>query len=85
MEFSIKLHAIKSGWSIVNIEGTQIIISKNFCISLNIDFVIANSADPNEMLGLHWLTGFLFLKRLKGFITWSDPERGTGGPDPPPP
>ena len=29
MGFSIKLHAIKTGWFIVYIEGTQVIISKN--------------------------------------------------------
>ena len=28
VEFSIKLHTIKSGWSIVYIEGSQVIISK---------------------------------------------------------
>ena len=28
MEFSIKLHTIKSAWSIVYIEGSQVIISK---------------------------------------------------------
>ena len=30
MEFSINLHTIKSGWSIVYIEGSQVIISKIF-------------------------------------------------------
>ena len=41
---------VKSGWSIVYIEGFQVIISKNIMfLSLKIDFVIANSADPNEM------------------------------------
>ena len=33
MEFSIKLHAIKSGWLIVYIEGSHVIIFKRFCIS----------------------------------------------------
>ena len=42
MEFSTKLHTIKSGWSIVYFEGLQVIIS------LKIDFILANSADPNE-------------------------------------
>ena len=47
MEFSIKLHTIKSGWSIVYIEGSQVIISKNIIfLSLKINFVLANSADP---------------------------------------
>ena len=56
MEFSIK-----SGWSILYIERLQIIISENIIfLSLKIDFVYANSADPDEMphfvafhLGLH--------------------------------
>ena len=42
------------------IKGSQVIISAKNCISLKIDFVLANSADPDEMphyaafhLGLH--------------------------------
>ena len=52
MEFSIKLHTIKSGWSIVYIKGSQVIISKKYCffLSLKIDFVLVNSADPDKML-----------------------------------
>ena len=50
-EFSIKLHAIKSGWSSVYIEGSQVIISKKN--SLKIDFVLANSTDPDEMPHYH--------------------------------
>ena len=40
MEFSIKLHTIKSGWSIVYIEGSYVIISKQNIVflSLEIDF-----------------------------------------------
>ena len=41
------------GWSIVYIEGFQVMISlKIYCISLKIDFVfkLANSAGPDEML-----------------------------------
>ena len=50
MEFSIQLHTNKSGWSIVYIERTQVIISpKNIFLSLKITFVAANSADPDEM------------------------------------
>ena len=30
MEFSIKLHSIKSGWSILHIEGSQVIVSYFF-------------------------------------------------------
>ena len=64
MEFSIKLHTTKSGWSIVHIEESQIIISKKYCISISKnDFVLANSADPDEMpqyaafhQGFHWLS-----------------------------
>ena len=49
MEFSIKLHLIKSGWSILNIEGSQVMISdKIVFISLKIDFVLASSADTDE-------------------------------------
>ena len=32
MEFSIKFHTVKSGWSIVYIEGLHIIISKNISL-----------------------------------------------------
>ena len=53
---------MKTGWSIVYLEGSHITISKNNCISLKIDFVLANSADPDKMLhyvafhlGLHCL------------------------------
>ena len=43
---------VKSGWSIVYIEGIQVIILKRniVFISLKIDFVLASSADPDEML-----------------------------------
>ena len=37
MEFSIKLHTIKSGWSIVYIEGSHVIIKKKNCISFSED------------------------------------------------
>ena len=33
MGFSIQLHTINSGWSIVFIEGSQIIISEKYCVS----------------------------------------------------
>ena len=63
MEFSIKLHTIKSGWSIVYNEGSQVENFKNIAfLFLKIDFVLLNSADPDEMqhdaafhLGLHCL------------------------------
>ena len=66
MEFSIKLHTIKSEWSI---EVSKIIISKkNIAFhSLKMNFVLANSADPDEMphhvafhLGLHYLSKYPF-------------------------
>ena len=50
MECSITVDAITIGWSIVYIEGLQVIISKNIIfLSLRIDFVLANSTVPNEM------------------------------------
>ena len=51
MEYSTKLPTIKSGWSIVYIERSQVVISKN-CIflPLKIDFVLAKSADPDAAL-----------------------------------
>ena len=35
LEFSIKQHTIKSGWSNVYTEGSQVIISKNYRISFS--------------------------------------------------
>ena len=50
MEFSIKFDTVRSGRSIVYIEGLQVIISKNIkFLSPKIDSALANSADPNEM------------------------------------
>ena len=37
IEFSIKFHTFKSGWSIVYIERSQVIISKKYCISFSKD------------------------------------------------
>ena len=57
--------------------GSQVIIFKKYCIfSLKIDFVLANSADPDEMphnaafnIGLHRLLKYQFwvsgLQRIK--------------------
>ena len=52
MEFPVKFDTVKLGWSIVYIEGSQVIISKNilFLFSLTLNFVLANSEDPDEML-----------------------------------
>ena len=67
MDYSIWFYTIYLGWSSVYMEGSQVIISKKYCISLKIEFVVANSADPDEMphyvafhLGLHCLSKYLF-------------------------
>ena len=74
MEFSIKLDTVKLGWSIVYTEGSQVIISNFFFLflSLKMDFVLANSAEPDKMqhyvafhLGLHCLPKY----PVRGF--WS--------------
>ena len=49
-KFPIKFDTVKSGWPIVYIEGSQVIIVKNIFLSLKIDFVLANSANSDEML-----------------------------------
>ena len=54
MEFTIKLHTRKAGGSIVYTDGSKVIISKNF-LSPMIDFVCANSVDPDEMLHFIWV------------------------------
>ena len=72
MDFSINLHTIKSEWSIIYMEGSQVMFSKNIVfLSLKIDFVLANSEDPNEMLhdaafhlGCHCLPKYLFRSSL---------------------
>ena len=68
MEFPIKFDTVESGWSIVYIVGSQVIISPKYCISPKIDFVFANSVDPDYaafQLGLHCLPKYPF----RGF--WS--------------
>ena len=63
MEISIKFDTFKSGSTIVKMEGSQLIISKNIVfLFLKVFFVLANSAGPDEMphfvafhLGLHCL------------------------------
>ena len=45
LKISIKLHAIKSRWFIVDIEESQVIIFPQKKFS-----VVANNADPDEML-----------------------------------
>ena len=70
MEFSISLRTlIKSGWSIVYTEGSQFIISKNIIfLSLMINFVLANSADPDEMP--HYVAFYLDLHCLPKYPFW---------------
>ena len=61
MGFSIKLYILKSGWSIVYILGSQVIISKDVYFFLGRSILsLVNSADQDEMphyaafhLGLH--------------------------------
>ena len=78
MEFPIKFDIPKPGWSIVYIQGSQVIISKNIIfLSLKIGFVLANSAYSDEMpqyaafhMGLHCLLkylfrGFQYIQRIK--------------------
>ena len=51
MDFSIRFDTVKSGWSIVYIEGSQDIIPQKYILlSLKIDFATSNSVDPDEML-----------------------------------
>ena len=74
MEYSIKLHTIKSEWSIVYIEGSQVTISKNSCISFSEGrFCLANCADRDEMplyvtfhLGLHFTSSLLPMYVFRG-------------------
>ena len=57
MDFSLNLNIIVSGWSIVYIEGSRVIIppppppppQKKRFLSRKVDFVSANSAKPDEM------------------------------------
>ena len=78
MEYQIKFDTVKSVWSLVYIEGSQVIISKTCYISFSGDQfhlikqcrLLANSADPDVIplnaalhLGLHCLSKYLF----KGF------------------
>ena len=51
MEIPIKFDTVMSGWSIIYIEGSQVIIYRKILgfFSPKIDFVLANSTDPDEM------------------------------------
>ena len=70
----MKPHTRKLEWSIVYIEGSQVIISIAFLYLKN-DLVLATSTDPDEMLhhvafhlGLHCLPKYLF----RGFQSSKD-------------
>ena len=74
MDSSFLFETANLGWSIVYIEGSQVIIAKIIVLlSLKIDFVSANSADPDVMLhyaafhlGTHCLSKYPFrVSRLK--------------------
>ena len=72
MEFSVKLHALKAGWSIgIYYEVTDYNRIYNIVfLSLKISFVLANSADPNEMphnAAFHLGHQCLPKYRLRGF------------------
>ena len=50
MEYPIKFDTVSSGWSILYIEGVTCIFffkTNIVFLSLKIDFVLANSADPD--------------------------------------
>ena len=50
MDISIKLHTIKSGGSIAYIEESQFFPKNVVLYSLKMIFVLANRADPDEMV-----------------------------------
>ena len=65
MKFPFNFETVKSRWSIIYIEGSQVIISKNMIFLM--DFVLAKSEDPDEMphdaafhQGLHCLQKYQF-------------------------
>ena len=67
MEFSIKLNTIKSEWSTAYSEEPTVIISKTIMFFFfKIDFVIANSADPEEMP--HQAEFHLVLNSLQNYL-----------------
>ena len=49
IEFPRKFDRVKSGWSIVYNDESQVTISQKYCISLKSEFVSVNSADPDEI------------------------------------
>ena len=83
MDSSFWFDAINLGWSIVYIEGAQVIIKKKYIVflSLKIVFVLANSVDPDEMQHLIWLftvlskydLGVTSIRRVKLVLLTCDP------------
>ena len=49
MEFSIKFYTVKSGLSIINIKGSQVIISETLLYLSEDQFCLNNGADPDEI------------------------------------
>ena len=50
LEFPIKFDTVKPRWTIIYIEGSQVIIFKNLVfLSMKMYLVLAISADPDEM------------------------------------
>ena len=72
MEFSIKFDTVKSEWSIVYTEGSQVVILKKIVfLSLKINFVLEKGVDPDEMqhnaafhLGLHCFSNQMLMGSL---------------------
>ena len=68
MEFPIEFDTVKSGWCIVYIEVSQVIIFSKYGISVSEDcFCLSKQCSPDEMLhfaafhlGLHCLPKYLF-------------------------
>ena len=64
MEASFWFDTVNMGWSIVYIEGSQVIFFPNKIafFTLKIVFVLANSVDPDEVphLGFHCLLKYVF-------------------------
>ena len=49
IDISIKFNTVMLGFSIVEIKGSQVTAFKNIYCTQKIDFVLVNSADPDEM------------------------------------
>ena len=69
MDFPIHIKAIRMGWSILYLKGSQVgITNHDVFLSLRIDFTVTNSVGPDEMphyvafhLGLHCWSEFPFI------------------------